>query len=443
MGVNLGVFYNYPNMNLKRNITFQLERRKKDGKLIVENIPIRMRVVFGGKRIEFTTGYRIDENKWDDEIGRVKRGCTNRLKQSFSEINADLNRYESIIQDIFKEYELKNTMPSVNDVKINFNGRIAIKKNDDEIEEEKPREKTFWEVYDEFTKECARLNDWTPATVGKFNALKNHLLKFKKLNSFDYLTEEGLNNIVEFFRFKKNMLNSTIGKQLGYIKWFLRWATVKGYNNNKAFESFSPKLKTTQAKVIFLTDEELNKIKSYEIPEDKKYLEKVRDVFIFCCYTGLRYSDVANLRKSDIKDNHIEVTTVKTQDSLIIELNNHSRAILEKYKEVEFPGGKVLPVISNQKMNEYVKKLAEYAEINTPIRITHYKGQQRIDTIYPKYELISTHTGRKTFICKALSLGIPPNVVMKWTGHSDYKAMKPYIDIADSAKVNSMALFDL
>lgn len=109
---------------------------------------------------------------------------------------------------------------------------------------------------------------------------------------------------------------------------------------------------------------------------------------------------------------------------------------------MEFKDYKALPVISNQKMNKYIKELAKLANIETPVRITQYKGHERIDAIYPKYELLSTHTGRKTFICKALSLGISPNVVMKWTGHSDYKAMKPYIDIADSIKMNSMALFD-
>lgn len=93
-------------------------------------------------------------------------------------------------------------------------------------------------------------------------------------------------------------------------------------------------------------------------------------------------------------------------------------------------------------MNDYIKELGKLAKIETPVRITHYKGHERIDNVYPKYELLCTHTGRKTFICKALSLGIPPNVVMKWTGHNDYKAMKPYIDIADATKVNSMALFD-
>ena len=62
-----------------------------------------------------------------------------------------------------------------------------------------------------------------------------------------------------------------------------------------------------------------------------------------------------------------------------------------------------------------------------------------IDEIHPKHELVGIHTGRRTFVVNALSLGIPPNIVMKWTGHSDYKAMKPYIDIVDSIKASEMS----
>ena len=78
------------------------------------------------------------------------------------------------------------------------------------------------------------------------------------------------------------------------------------------------------------------------------------------------------------------------------------------------------------------------AGIDEPIRLTSYKGNQRIDEVKPKYELIGTHTGRRTFIVHALSRGIPPSVVMKWTGHSDYKSMQPYIDIVDSIKAAEM-----
>lgn len=82
------------------------------------------------------------------------------------------------------------------------------------------------------------------------------------------------------------------------------------------------------------------------------------------------------------------------------------------------------------------------AGIDEPIRETYYRGNERIDEVLPKYELVGTHVGRRTFICNALSLGIPAQVVMKWTGHNDYKAMKPYIDIADKIKSNAMSKFN-
>lgn len=267
-------------------------------------------------------------------------------------------------------------------------------------------------------------------------------MNFRDGLTFDFFDEKGLNDYVTYLRDVKEMRNSTIGKQLSFLKWFLRWAFKKGVHRNNAYDSYKPKLKSTQKKIIFLTWEELNKLREFEIPAAKQALDRVRDVFLFQCFTGLRYSDVFNLRKSDIKGDHIEVTTVKTSDSLIIELNNHSKAILDKYKDVAFEHDKVLPVITNQKMNDYLKELAEMAGIDEPVRQTYYKGNERIDDVTPKYALLGTHAGRRTFICNALALGIPPQVVMKWTGHSDYKAMKPYIDIADDIKANAMSKFN-
>ena len=116
--------------------------------------------------------------------------------------------------------------------------------------------------------------------------------------------------------------------------------------------------------------------------------------------------------------------------------------ILEKYKDIPFPGNRALPSFTNQAMNRSIKDLCQLAGIDEPIRITTFKGNVRKDVIHPKWELVGTHTGRRTFIVNALSLGIPPDVVMKWTGHSDYKSMKPYIDIVDSIKAQSMAKFN-
>ena len=428
-------------MNIKRNIIFTLESRKKDGVLITENVPIRMRVNFASKRIEFTTGYRIDSAKWDADKQRVKNGCSNKLKQSASEINASLLEYYTEIQSIFKRFEVEDVMPTPEQIKEVFN---ALRKP--VSEEPKPKKEAlpcdFFQVFDDFVEDCGRQNNWTDSTFEKFAAVKNHLTNFREGLTFEFFDERGLNDYVGYLRDVKEMRNTTIGKQLSFLKWFLRWAFKKGVHQNNAYDSYKPKLKSTQKKIIFLTWDELNRLREFKIPSNKQALERVRDVFLFQCFTGLRYSDVFNLRRSDIKGDHIEVTTVKTSDSLIIELNNHSKAILDKYKDVAFEDDKVLPVITNQKMNDYLKELAELAGIDEPVRQTYYRGNERIDEVTPKYALLGTHAGRRTFICNALALGIPPQVVMKWTGHSDYKAMKPYIDIADDIKANAMSKFN-
>ena len=428
-------------MNIKRNIIFTLESRKKDGVLITENVPIRMRVNFASKRIEFTTGYRIDASKWDTDKQRVKNGCSNKLKQSASEINASLLEYYTEIQSIFKRFEVEDVMPTPEQIKKAFN---ALHKP--VSEEPKPKKEAlpcdFFQVFDDFVEDCGRQNNWTDSTFEKFAAVKNHLTNFREGLTFEFFDERGLNDYISYLRDVKEMRNTTIGKQLSFLKWFLRWAFKKGVHQNNAYDSYKPKLKSTQKKIIFLTWDELNRLREFKIPSNKQALERVRDVFLFQCFTGLRYSDVFNLRRSDIKGDHIEVTRVKTSDSLIIELNKHSKAILDKYKDVSFEDDKVLPVITNQKMNDYLKELAELAGIDEPVRQTYYRGNERIDEVTPKYALLGTHAGRRTFICNALALGIPPQVVMKWTGHSDYKAMKPYIDIADDIKANAMSKFN-
>ena len=428
-------------MNIKRNIIFTLESRKKGGVLITENVPIRMRVNFASKRIEFTTGYRIDATKWDADKQRVKNGCSNKLKQSASEINASLLEYYTEIQSIFKRFEVEDVMPTPEQIKEAFN---ALHKP--VSEGPKPKNEAlpcdFFQVFDDFVEDCGRQNNWTDSTFEKFAAVKNHLTNFREGLTFEFFDERGLNDYVGYLRDVKEMRNTTIGKQLSFLKWFLRWAFKQGVHQNNAYDSYKPKLKSTQKKIIFLTWDELNRLREFKIPSNKQAFERVRDVFLFQCFTGLRYSDVFNLRRSDIKDDHIEVTTVKTSDSLIIELNKHSKAILDKYKDVAFEDDKVLPVITNQKMNDYLKELAELAGIDEPVRQTYYRGNERIDEVTPKYALLGTHAGRRTFICNALALGIPPQVVMKWTGHSDYKAMKPYIDIADDIKANAMSKFN-
>lgn len=180
----------------------------------------------------------------------------------------------------------------------------------------------------------------------------------------------------------------------------------------------------------------------YEFTEAQRSLERVRDLFCFCCFTSLRFSDAVALKRSDIFPDYIEITSIKTADRLRIDFNNYSRAILEKYSHEEYPQGRALPSISNQRTNDYLKSIGLLVGLDTPITMTFYNGNTREDRQYRKYELLTTQCGRRTFICNALAFGVTPTIVMKWTGHSDYKAMKPYIDIADEVKASAMSLFN-
>ena len=103
---------------------------------------------------------------------------------------------------------------------------------------------------------------------------------------------------------------------------------------------------------------------------------------------------------------------------------------------------KPLPVISNPAMNEALKKIGQLANFNEQHRVVYFKGRDRFEEVHPKHELLTTHCGRRTFIVNALFLGIPAEVVMSWTGHADYKAMKPYIKIVSELKSKEMAKFN-
>lgn len=417
-------------MNYHSQFLLDKEKDKSTAKL-------RYRIKWDTFIVAFNVGFRIEIDKWSKETQRCKINTTHGQKKiAANVINKKIQQYEFACERTFLKFEKENTIPDADTFRSQFNSEIGRSKKVIQV-------KTFYQVFDDFTKEESILNQWTLATSSKWNSIKNHLETFNPKLEFDNFNEEGLIQYQFYLQEKAKFKNSTILKHFAFIKWFLKWAYHKGYHKNEDYKFFKPKLKTTQKRIIFLTQAELNKLKEYKIPNEKKYLERVRDVFLFQCFTGLRYSDVANLKRSDVKDNAIEVTTVKTADSLVIELNNHSKSILEKYENEDFHDNKVLPVISNQRMNEYLQELAELAKINEPIRQTYYKGNERIDEVLPKYSLLGTHAGRRTFICNALSLGIPPQVVMKWTGHSDYKAMKPYIDIADEIKANAMEKFNL
>jgi integrase len=427
---------------MKRTVKFDLFPKKTDG-VLVECRPIRMRVSYGGIRVDIRVGYSIEHKKWDNEAGRVKNGAKNRYKQSAGEINKAILDCEALVDEVFARYELlEKRMPTSKELKDAFDESSGRKEPETETSNE--TDKTFYDVYAEFMETMGQRNNWTKATYTKFSSLREHLQKYNSNLLFESLNEETLQGFITSLH-KSDLRNTTISKYMSFLRWFLRWAYNKGYNPSNVHETFKPKFKGADGnskEVIYLEWEELLSLYSFKFPDSLPSLPAVRDVFCFCCFTGLRYSDVAKLRRSDIKDNYISVVTQKTMDGLIIELNKYSRAILKRYEGIPFPNDKALPVISNVKMNEHLKKMGKLAGIDEPQRIVFFKGNVRIEEVLPKYALLTTHCGRRTFIVNALRLGVPSEVIMKWTGHSDYKAMKPYIKIVDKLKVSEMNKFN-
>ena len=404
--------------------------------------PIRVSISVKGARLVTSIGYNINPSKWDSKRQKVKQGSSNFKGTTYTTINArisDITAYFLRYEDEVKRSNTPTTKEALSALWVqNFKGG---KKSIQQVGAITKR-KNLLDYYDDFVKEQSRANSWATSTVSRFGYIRKHITDFTPNPTFESFNKQGLISYVNFLQGAKELRNTTITKNLTFLRWFLRWAVANGFSTNTDFEAFRPKLKSSDKRVIFLTWDELMKMYSYPIPSQKEYLQRVRDVFCFCCFTSLRYSDVQNLKRSDIVGDTLHITTVKTSDTLQIELNKYSKAILQRYEAIPYEGKKALPVISNQRMNDYLKELGEMCGIDEPQTVVYFKGSERIEEVYPKYELLGTHAGRRTFICNALAMGIPANVVMKWTGHSDYKAMKPYIDVADNIKAKEMNKFN-
>jgi len=424
--------------------------------------PIRISIIIYKTRLLSTVGINVLAAAWEAESQAVKIRIENEKGKSVKYENSrglDANFINGKLQNLrkhFDTYEKEVThRPSEKELRLELDNALS-----EEVVVQ--ASENVLKYFDQFTREESISNQWTPGTMECWNAFRKHLAAQGKNTQFDHFNDDGINAFVRYLRVKCEMGENTVQKHYLNLRWFLNWAIRKGVARESEIGKIQPKFKIIDKPVIFLTKEELLRLYNYQIPangtkvtlhkydgeeyekevHDAAALEKTRDMFCFCAFTSLRYSDMAALQRTDISGDYIYITTQKTNDRLPINLNKYAKAILEKYKGQKFPNNQALPVISNQRMNEYLKEVCELCEINTPITRVVVRAGQRVQETQPKYDLVGTHAGRRTFICFALSNGIPPQVVMKWTGHSDYKAMKPYIDIAEKVKAEQMAIFE-
>jgi integrase len=418
-------------MKIKYYATLKPEKRKdKNGDLIINNTPLLVDVSYNSNRFFLNVGFRIDANKWDQAAQKVVNNTVHPKGKKAKDINSAASALLTNIENVFKGFELAEIMPTVEQFK------SALKPKSNSIIESS--ENLFYNSFDLYI--AQGISKWQPNTVKKHNTTKAHLIAFDNKLTFEKLNNSDTLDAFVAFLNKQGLRNVSAEKYLKVLKWFLKWSVLKKHTIHTDFLSYKPSLDNIAKEVIFLTQDEF--IHLYKLDINEGYLSRVRDVFCFSCVTGLRYSDIYNLKRSQIKDGVIHLTTVKTNDRLKINLNKYSTAILDKYKDFNFEADKALPVISNQKSNEYLKEACKQAGFNQPTQIVYKIGNERKDEIYPKYELMSMHAGRRTFVCLGLLLGLSSKVIMSFTGHKSIEAMKPYEKIVDELKSKEMAKFD-
>lgn len=412
---------------------------------------LRCRVKWDGCRqsVAVSVGYRVNVERWDMKKQRcVLRSFHGRSRVPAAEINAELDRIAGAVDALFLRFELDGEAPDHASVRESLTALVRPESSQDP--ECGDWKKNVYHAFNRFISERGERNRWTDATRTKMMNVRRHLQEWRPDLKWSDFNEDGLFSYVAFLRTSTRMDNrsdraglrdSTVEKHVSFLKWFLSWADHKGLLKCRDYVTFRPKFQKVERPVIFLEWDELMSLYELDL-SDRPDLAVVRDVFCFCAFTSLRYSDVRALRWADVGDDHIRLVTIKTNDALVIELNDYSSELLGRYVDESLPDDRVFPVPANQVMNVRLKEIGKICGFSRLIRVTEFRDGRRQDTLVPKWSLLGTHAARRTFICNALMMGIAPNVVMRWTGHADYDSMKPYIAIADSVKAQEMSKFN-
>ena len=415
--------------------------------------PVEVIYQVSGQRRNYRPGISILPIYWDQSAQKAIYHDPKNVKKLAPQIDKkdylSAKEIEGINNDI---YQIKKDISNIEDRfeldKIAYSSSMVI----DRLKEQysgKTKKEALSSVLFEFMDEYISSNSETRAkgSLSVYRALRNHLEAFQKQTqnkvTFETIDFQFFENFQNFLIKYRGINNTTVAKQLSTVKTFLNYARTRGVAVSNKYKDF--KIKRESLEVIALTNEEFENLFSLDLSNNKR-LDQVRDAFCFACATGLRYSDMALLRWEHIKGDEIRFTVKKTKDLITIPLTEYSLSILNKYKGQNRP----LPIISNQKLNLYLKGwdekntdgsikkhnmgLCEKAGINEKIEIVRYKGVERISKVYPKYELIGVHTGRKTFATLCLEKGMSTEEVMAITGHKDYKSFKRYVKITEQRK---------
>lgn len=391
---------------------------------------VRIRVTYGGDRIDLRPGIRLEsKDQWQDH--RVKRGCKV-YGQSYNDLNRRLTRYEEWIDEYFLTCEENSLDPSLDELRLWFNSEVS---HEGESKEHTaiPRlaavQKTFLELYQDF---IADMKIRHADSQCKEDAIQPYLQLENRIMEFDEnLTIESLNRkkMIEFIKFlAKTMYNDAIIKKLTNLRCFANWAEDHDYTLNKEYWRYNPRLREAVRDVRFLTVEEVDILWNLEL--NTSTMDVTRDMFIFQCYTGLRYSDLKTLTRKDFYsqdgDLYLRKITQKQKTVVDFKLSMRAKAIYDKYSKYIYPSDVAFPVLSNSKYNKHLKRLGHLANIRGQWKDIQYRVDKQ-EVVYTDRADLESHCGRRTFVCMAYNAGYSMKEIAEITGHKCIEDLEPYI----------------
>jgi integrase len=375
---------------------------------------------FSSIKLKYSTSQKIHPKNWNSQKQRAKE------LRSFTEsanFNFLLDKIETAVNDAYRKFIIDGVIPTSLQLK------TAI---DEALNKTSNNTKDFVNFSENVLNASDRKEVTKKAIRQTLNILREFQADYKRQLHFDNIDLDFYNDFVDCLTREKNLKPSTIGSHIKNVKVFMREAFERGLTKNTQFQSKRFRKPNEESETIYLTNEEIKQIKELDLFQLPR-LDRVRDLFIIACYTGLRFSDLVHLNiESMNKDKRvIKVKTQKTDELVLIPMNSTVSEIIEKYE-----GN--LPRMSNQKMNDYLKEIGMMAGIDETIERVSTKGGKRIKEVFKKFELITVHTARRSFATNAYLMNVPSIGIMKITGHRTEKTFLKYIKISQEDNANKL-----
>jgi len=383
-------------------ILFYLRKHKGDRDT---EATIYLRITVDGKRVDFTTNRNIDPAVWDNKIGRAKG-----VKEEIKNLNIFLLNLENKVHREYNILESKNETITAESLRNKVLGLREEFQN-------------LVDVFEFLNKQIKGKigGEYAPATYKKYlytlDKVKAFLLyQYKKTDiPLPELNHQFITNFDYYLKAHDELSQNTAMKYIKTLKRVVNVCLANEWITRNPFMNFKCSYKDPNRG--YLSAEELSAIEKKTFMIHR--LEVVRDIFVFACYTGLSYSDIGELSPKDIqsgidREKWIIIDRIKTGTRSPIPLLPKALEIVEKYKDypVNCNKGTLLPINSNQKMNAYLKEIADLCSIE---------------------KILTFHMARHTFATTVtLSNGVPIETVSKMLGHTSIKTTQIYSKVVDS-----------